>query len=85
VSCPSATDCTAIGSDEHLHGRQHALVEHWNGRRWGLQSTPTVKGHAAPSLIGVTCAAPENCTAVGYYLKIPGNGQEKTLAERHGS
>jgi hypothetical protein len=85
VSCPSASNCTAVGNGEPPHGRQHVLVEHWNGRRWGLQFMPVAKGQADPELIGVTCAAAENCTAVGFYIAYPGNDQYKTLAERHGS
>jgi hypothetical protein len=85
VSCPSASDCTAVGSGGPPRGRQSVLVEHWNGQRWRFQSTPVVKSRSSPQLNDISCAAPENCTAVGYYLEIPGNGQEKTLAERHGS
>lgn len=85
VSCPSASDCTAVGSDLPLRHRGGALVEHWDGKRWSIQSTPEVKGHTAPQLNGISCLAPARCAAVGYYLAIPGDSQEKTLAERHGS
>lgn len=69
VSCPSATSCTAVGS---RHTGAHGvvpLIEHWNGRRWSIQSPPVPGlGHAA--LNGVSCTAPRVCTAVGFSTRL---------------
>lgn len=39
VSCVAADDCVAVG-DEVVGGRQQALAEHWNGKRWAPQDLP---------------------------------------------
>ena len=40
VSCPSASDCEAVGSySDGTHG-QHTLAEAWTGSAWRPQLTP---------------------------------------------
>lgn len=57
VSCPSARDCTAIGSTPH------PFAEHWNGHRWSTQPFPTLNKHSA--LGGISCTSENACAAVG--------------------
>ncbi len=81
VSCSSATSCVVVGEDLQLFGRLSApvtLAEHWNGSTWTVEPTP----HPAPDqeyLVGVSCAAPDACTAVGLYTVF---GRENPLAIR---
>jgi hypothetical protein len=56
VSCPSSTDCTALGSG----GRLPVAVRS-NGGRWTAQAITTKPG----SLLGVACASRVSCIAVG--------------------
>lgn len=39
VSCPSATDCVAVGEDSAAGGS--TLVEHWNGSTWSVVPSPS--------------------------------------------
>jgi hypothetical protein len=70
VSCPSARACIAVGSAFHSAGRrQTALTEIWNGRRWRVQSVPTIT--APSSLYAVSCRSASACVAVGHTLGAP--------------
>jgi hypothetical protein len=68
VSCPTATDCVAVGKDTNSSGRGYALAEQWNGTAWTLQSVPnppSAKKYSAASLSGVSCPTATDCMAVG--------------------
>jgi hypothetical protein len=67
VSCASATSCTAVGYYDFgsLGFQSKTLAEHWNGRRWTVQSLPRV-GHPGADLSAVSCLVGRACTAVGY-------------------
>ena len=83
VSCPSATDCVAVGYYENSSSIDVPLAERWNGSTWMIQATPTPNGSTGSDLNGVSCASLNACTAVGsiasgnVFLPI-----SKTLAER---
>jgi hypothetical protein len=65
VSCASRQDCTAVG----LYaggGGFHTLAERWDGRVWRIEPTPDPVATSQISLIGVSCARPRVCTAVGF-------------------
>ena len=82
VSCPSASDCTAVGTYQAVTGGPNVtLAEQWNGVQWTVQSTPnpTAAGHWT-QLTNVSCSASSACTAVGYYLDS--SNSEVMLAER---
>lgn len=74
VSCSSTTSCTAVGSYTES-AQLAALVVHWNGTRWSLQSAPTSDGY----FVSVSCPSISSCVAVGNSYSYPsGVG---TLAE----
>lgn len=75
VSCPTQTDCTAVG---YSSGGGGTFAERWNGHRWSLQATKGPTGFSF--LYGVSCTSPGACIATGYYET--GAGTDKTLAER---
>src|ERR1051326_4306183 len=66
VSCPSQTACTAVGDYYNADGAQVTLAEAWRGGSWAVQPTPDPAGAGASVLLGVSCAAPDACMAVGY-------------------
>jgi Bacterial Ig-like domain (group 3) len=66
VSCPSASSCTAVGSNVE-RASLPTLAESWSGTSWSLQSTPNPAGAASSSLVAVSCPALGDCTAVGSY------------------
>ena len=68
VSCGSATSCTAVGYYDFgaLGFTLTTLAEHWDGRRWAVQSLPPA-GDPGGDLSAVSCPSRLNCTAAGYY------------------
>ncbi len=79
VSCPTLSDCTAVGS-YHLGGADYPLAERWNGTAWWIRSTPNPAGAAHSNLVGVSCSSGTVCTAVGSWANAAGH--QLTLAER---
>jgi hypothetical protein len=79
VSCAATTVCMAVGqaTSGGTTVTNTTLVESWNGTSWSIQPTPDSGTDA--SLDGVSCTAPNACTAVGYV--ISGN-TAAPLAER---
>jgi hypothetical protein len=60
VSCPSATNCVAVGYSDGV-----TLIEHWNGSTWTIVPSPN---HAdGNGLDIVSCASATSCLAVGTY------------------
>jgi len=64
VSCPSASDCTAVGQGNG-DGTPFALGERWRDGRWRLQAVPAPVGAAENQLNGIACPATGRCLAVG--------------------
>jgi hypothetical protein len=62
VSCPTADQCTAVGSSNG-----QPLVEHWDGASWSSQTMPRPPGSILPDLRGVSCSSSTSCVAVGGY------------------
>ncbi len=79
VSCTTPASCVAVGSYVDGAGDQVVLAEVWNGTKWAVSATPNPSGTANALLTGVSCAAANACTAVGYYSD--GYGQQTPLAE----
>jgi hypothetical protein len=73
VSCPSAANCTAVGSYVNSAGTTLALAERWNGTSWSIETTPGPSGASSSSLAGVSCPSAANCTAVGSYVNSAGS------------
>jgi hypothetical protein len=63
VSCASASDCFAVGSDDDA-GRP--LIERWNGSKWSIRRAPNPSADGA-ELSAVSCPARAHCTAVGAF------------------
>src|SRR5271155_297328 len=67
VSCWSATSCTAVGSAGNDGDTEVTLAEHWNGKHWRIQRTPSPAGAPSSFLYGVSCTSASACIAVGGY------------------
>lgn len=70
----SATNVWAAGAWSDGPGSSSALIEHWNGRKWRVVSSPPVAGHV--NLLGLT-PVPGTKT-----LWAAGGSGSSTLAER---
>lgn len=77
VSCVSANDCAAVGY-ANIAGATTMLAEMWNGTQWSIKSPPGVKGATSNMIMGVSCVASNDCTAVGWSTA---SGSASTLAE----
>jgi len=64
VSCPSPSDCTAVGQGNG-DGTPFPLGERWRDGRWRLQAVPAPVGAAENQLNGIACPATGRCLAVG--------------------
>ena len=81
ISCVSAASCTASGSSfSSSSGHEVPLAEHWNGRSWAIQPTPSPSGSPDTFLSGISCASAASCTASGQYTSSSGR-EMFTLAE----
>jgi hypothetical protein len=67
VACPDASSCFAVGYTLQ-NTTYKTLVEHWNGRRWSIMTSPTPGGLQYVALNRVTCLTRTNCFAVGNRL-----------------
>jgi hypothetical protein len=63
VSCPSASNCKAVGSASNL-----AIAESWDGKRWRADPLPAPTDSSFAQLQAVSCAATGTCTAVGQFF-----------------
>ncbi len=80
VSCPSRTQCAAVGAYLSSDSSSHTLGERWDGRRWSPQSVPDPARARHIQLFGVSCSSSSACAAVGSYENR--SGTTVTLAER---
>src|SRR5579884_192645 len=81
LSCPSTTACIAVGSYVNAHtGNDQILAEDWNGKAWETQSITDPSGGSGSVLSGVSCTAPDACTAVGHYSQISSNYSTQVVA-----
>lgn len=77
VSCTTPDHCVAVGNYTNIFGTR-PLTELWNGKTWSITPVPSPAGTQAASLAAVSCAAADNCVAVGTSF----NGTDNvTLAE----
>src|SRR5262249_56151747 len=63
VSCPSPSDCTAVGQGNG-DGTPFPLGERWRDGRWRLQAVPAPVGAAENQLNGIACPATGRCLPV---------------------
>ncbi len=64
VSCASPTSCTAVGSSSPDGSPSSNLIEQWDGDTWTITPGPP-EPPGGGELLGVSCAVPLGCSAVG--------------------
>ena len=89
VQCPSAGDCTAVGSYVDNSGDRQGLLLTEAAGTWGAGAEAALPAGAASNpkveLVSVSCPSAGNCTAVGHYLNSSGNQQMLLLSESSGT
>ena len=84
VSCASSTRCMAVGSFQvAANDFSQPLAEYWNGSTWAIGAVPMPSGAVGSTLLGVSCAAAANCTAVGYYIMPIGHNHLNYAVAEH--
>ena len=64
VSCPSASDCVAVGDDQNAAGTTDGtLAAHWDGTAWTVVPSPSPAKFSG--LTSVSCPSVRRCVAVG--------------------
>lgn len=63
VSCPAAKLCLAVGASQPLSGLNSPFSQIWDGATWRTLATPERQPDSY--LVGVSCASPTRCLAVG--------------------
>jgi len=84
VAATSATDVTAAGLlNDANNQRVLTLVEHWDGSKWSVISTPnqSTAAGAANAFRGVAAVSGSDVYAFGFFEDAATNGQDKTLVE----
>ena len=68
ISCPSATECLAVGAWIGSTKSSGAFAERWDGSAWVLQSIPTAR---LDQLKAISCSSLTACVAVGENRATP--------------
>jgi hypothetical protein len=83
LSCPTTTDCTAVGTSETGDNTRvpgaRTLTEHFDGTTWSIVPSPSP---SAPfSILGsVSCSGPTSCIATGFQA-VAEEGPDRALTE----
>ena len=90
ISCPTAGDCSAVGSYTDSSGDTQGLLATESGGHWTASSTAKLPANfdvvnPEVSLNSVACASVGNCTAVGSFLDLNGLTQGLLLTETSGT
>ena len=89
VSCASAGNCGAGGSYDDSSGHYHAFVVSQAGGTWGkaieVPGTPGLNKGGVAQIISVSCAAPGDCGAGGYYTDSSDRQQPFVVSQASGT
>jgi hypothetical protein len=92
LSCPSAGNCTAVGGYVDKHGDFQGGIFTERGGNWSNRIKAPVPAHAGSNtdpmelnnpLTAVSCAAPADCAAVGFYVMSHSGTQHGLLLAEH--
>ncbi len=82
VACVSANECWAVGDAFDSSSQlSQTLIEKWDGASWSIVASPANNSGFDTHLSKVTCAAANQCWAVGYYYSNNSNSN-RTLIEK---
>jgi hypothetical protein len=87
LSCPSVGNCAATGVYLDASGSTQGLVLEEARGRWSSATIAPPVGAAQSATVtpfSVSCAAPGDCSAVGYFVDQAGAGQALAVNERGG-
>jgi hypothetical protein len=65
MTCPTSTDCFAVGYTYTTDGDSRPAAERWNGTTWSVLAVPSPAGASNAVLANVACTSASSCIAVG--------------------
>jgi hypothetical protein len=65
MTCPTSTDCFAVGYTYTTDGDPRPAAERWNGTAWSVLAVPSPAGASNAVLANVACTSASSCIAVG--------------------
>ena len=84
VTAISSTDVWAVGNANSLGGPTQTLIEHWNGKKWKIVSSPNTK-QVANYLYGVKAITANNIWAVGSAANNDGSAAQSLIEHWNGT
>ncbi len=78
VTAVSTNDAWAVGFEANSVGTAQTLIEHWNGSRWSVVTSPNA-GSGDNELFGVAAVSARDVWAVGFY--VTSTGEQTPLIE----
>ncbi|HEU5476361.1 MAG TPA: hypothetical protein VFU64_00835 [Gaiellaceae bacterium] len=93
LSCPSAANCTAVGGYWGRVDVEQGLILTERNGTWSRGVRAPLPRHAVPNnepnefnspITSVSCAAPDDCAAVGWYVLKPNGTHHGLLLTEHG-
>jgi hypothetical protein len=86
VACATIDVCWAVGNyGNNSNGHLQTLIEENTGGGWTIVSSPNSSSTEDNRLLGVTCASPTDCWAVGFYTAAVGGHYQTLIEENTGS
>jgi hypothetical protein len=82
VACTSKRNCWAVGESHLAPEDSVALIEHYDGKVWGLASPAVSIRQKETALSAVTCLSESDCWAVGRVV-VTGAAGNETLIEHY--
>jgi len=83
VAAVSDSSVWAVGNTLGTTGQQKALIEHWNGRSWSVQHSPSLG--SASILQAVAAVSRSNVWAIGYYKSSDGTSAKTLVLHWNGT
>ncbi len=75
VSCPSASECIAVGYSKTASGGWVNYSVRWSGGTWSALSTPNATGSVESELDAISCVSATFCVADGWYNDEAGSSR----------
>jgi hypothetical protein len=65
IACPARSSCWAAGAGASGEEAISTLVEHYDGKSWSVEESPSAAGFPESGLSGIACPSANECWAAG--------------------